>query len=216
MRAHIPLLLALSTNSPFWQGRDSGLASARVPLFQAFPRSGIPRAFASYCELVEATDVLIRCGAFPEPTFLWWDLRLQPRFGTIEVRVMDAQSRPGESAALAALVQALVRVEAEEEGFASPALVGAPEVLEENRFIALRDGVEARLLDPDRGRAVAVPDLLDRALIACAPAAAELGGDQALLGLDALVEQSGSSRQRIAALGPHGLAGLVQQLAEQF
>lgn len=93
MRAHLPLLLALSVNSPFWQCRDTGLASARTPLFQAFPRVGIPRVFADYAEWVEAVDLLIRCNAFPEPTFLWWDVRPQPRVGTVEVRVMDARPR---------------------------------------------------------------------------------------------------------------------------
>ena len=91
MRAHLPLLLALSANSPFWQGRDTGLASARTPLFQAFPRVGIPRAFDDYDDYVETVDLLIRSDAFPEPTFLWWDVRPQPRFGTIEIRIMDAQ-----------------------------------------------------------------------------------------------------------------------------
>ena len=106
---HIPLLLALSVNSPFWQGRDTGLASARTPLFQAFPRVGIPRAFADYAEYVETVDVLIRCDAVPEPTFLWWDVRPQPRFGTVEVRIMDAQTTLADTAALAALVQSIVR-----------------------------------------------------------------------------------------------------------
>src|SRR3712207_9592605 len=85
LRAQLPLLLALSANSPFWQGRDSGLASARTPLFQAFPRVGIPRAFASYNDWVETVDLLVRCEAFPDPSFLWWDVRLQPRYGTGEV-----------------------------------------------------------------------------------------------------------------------------------
>src|SRR5918997_2858771 len=108
MRAHIPVLLALSANSPFTRGRDSGLASARTPVFQAFPRTGIPREFATYADYAEAVDVLMRCGAIPEPTFIWWDVRLQPRLGTLEVRVMDAQTRIRDTAALAALVQCLV------------------------------------------------------------------------------------------------------------
>ncbi len=114
LRTHIPLLLALSVNSPFWQGRDTGLASARTPLFQAFPRVGIPRAFADYAEYVESVDVLIRCDAVPEPTFLWWDVRPQPRFGTVEVRIMDAQTTLADTAAIAALVQCIVRLEVEE------------------------------------------------------------------------------------------------------
>jgi len=98
LRTHIPLLLALSVNSPFWQGRDTGLASARTPLFQAFPRVGIPRDFGDYGDYVESVDVLIRSGAVPEPTFLWWDVRPQPRFGTVEVRIMDAQTTVAETA----------------------------------------------------------------------------------------------------------------------
>ena len=78
LRAHLPLLLALAANSPFWQGRDTGLASTRTPIFQAFPRVGVPRAFPSYGQYVEAVDQLLRCHAFPAPTFLWWDVRLQP------------------------------------------------------------------------------------------------------------------------------------------
>src|SRR6478735_2291354 len=105
MRAHIPVLLALSANSPFTRGRDSGLASARTPVFQSFPRTGIPREFATYAEYVESIDILIRCGAIPEPTFIWWDVRLQPKLGTIEIRVMDAQTRIRDTAALVALVQ---------------------------------------------------------------------------------------------------------------
>ena len=106
VRVHVPLFLALSANSPFWQGRDTGLATARVPIFGAFPRVGIPRAFGSYEEYVATIDVLLRGRAFPEPTFLWWDVRLQPRFGTLELRVMDAQTRAGQ--AVAALVSASV------------------------------------------------------------------------------------------------------------
>src|SRR5262245_22610233 len=113
IRGHLPVLLALSGNSPFWQGRDSGLASARTPVFQAFPRTGPPRWFADYADYVEAIDVLVRCDAIPEPTFLWWDARLQPRFGTLEVRIMDSQIAVADTAAIAALVQCLVRLGAD-------------------------------------------------------------------------------------------------------
>ncbi len=105
MRAHLPLLLALSANSPFWQGRDTGLArrarrSSRPSRASASRASSAPTPTTS-----RRIDLLIRCGAFPEPTFLWWDVRLQPRFGTLEVRVMDAQTRVADTAALVALVQ---------------------------------------------------------------------------------------------------------------
>src|SRR6201985_3428408 len=149
MRAHLPVLLALAANSPFMRGRDSGLASARTPVFQAFPRTGLPRAFGTYAAYVEAIDVLLRCDAIPEPTFVWWDLRLQPRYGTLEIRVMDAQTRIRDTAALDALVQCLVRLESL-DGFAEPE--DTPEAMDENRFLAARDGIDAQLLDVCRGR----------------------------------------------------------------
>jgi glutamate---cysteine ligase / carboxylate-amine ligase len=215
MRAHLPLLLALSANSPYWQGRDTGLASARTPLFQAFPRVGIPRAFADYDEYVEAIDLLLRCEAFPEPTFLWWDVRLQPRFGTIEVRIMDAQTTIADSAALVALVQSLVRLEVE-EGYASSALVGAPEVLEENRFLAARDGIEAELIDPTAGRRIPARELLGQTLDACAPHAEDLGCRVELDGVRQLSDRPGRARQMSGAGGPDGLVGLVAALAGAF
>src|SRR5206468_7317568 len=129
-----------------WEGRSSGFVSTRTPLFQAFPRVGVPRRFDSYRAYVEAVDLLIRSGAIPEPTFLWWDVRPQPRLGTVEVRIMDAQSTVTDTAALAALVQSIARLELE-EGFASPALLDAPEAIAENRFLAARDGMQARLLN---------------------------------------------------------------------
>ena len=131
---------------PSGRAATPGLASARTPLFQAFPRVGIPRAFADYEDYVAAVDLLIRCDAFPEPTFLWWDVRPQPRFGTVEVRIMDAQTTVSETGALAALVQSIARLEVE-QGYLSPLQLNAPEVLDENRFLAARDGVAAELID---------------------------------------------------------------------
>jgi carboxylate-amine ligase len=215
MRAHLPLLLALSANSPFWQGRDTGLASARTPLFQGFPRVGIPRAFSDYAEYVEAIDLLLRCDAFPEPTFLWWDVRLQPRFGTIEVRIMDAQTTTRDSAGLVALVQSLVRLEVA-EGFAAEDLVGAPEVLAENRFLAARDGIEAELIVPSLGRRLPARRVLDATLDACLPHAEELGCARELEAVRQLSDRPGRARQLSGAAGPQGLVGLVSALAGAF
>jgi carboxylate-amine ligase len=201
MRAHVPLLLALSANSPFWQGRDSGLASARTPLFQAFPRAGLPRVFADYEDLVCAQDALIRCGAIREASFIWWDVRLQPRYGTLEVRVMDTQTTLARTQALVELVRALAEAEATEEGLASPGLVGSYEALNENRFLALRDGVEARFIDPERGVLVPVPEVLE---------ALEIGDFSMLL------EDPGPELQRRAAGGERGLLSLVQDLIDRF
>ena len=211
LRAHVPMLLALSANSPFWQGRDSGLASARTSIFQAFPRVGIPRGFGSYAEWVEAVDVMLRCGAFPEPTYLWWDVRLQPRFGTVEVRIMDAQACTADTVALCALVQSVARLELE-EGYASPATLGAPEVLDENRFLAARDGMDASFLDPDGERVVPARDELARLLAAAAPHAAALGCGEELAGVEALGRSTGAERQRQSA-SDHGLEAVVADLA---
>lgn len=111
MRVHIPVLLALSANSPFWQGRDAGMASTRTPLFGAFPRTGLPPFLADYGEWIDAVNLLVGSEAIPDPTFLWWDLRPQPRFGTLELRIMDAQTRTEDTAALVALSPALARLE---------------------------------------------------------------------------------------------------------
>jgi carboxylate-amine ligase len=198
LRAHLPMLLALSGNSPFWQGRDTGLASMRTPLFQAFPRVGIPRECRSYADYVEGVDMLLRCDAIPEPTFLWWDVRLQPRFGTIEVRIMDAQTRVADTAALTALVQCLVHLEAH-EGHAGRSLVSRPEVLEENRFIAARDGMEAKLLDPALECRRDAREWLDELLDVCAPHAAELGCPAELEAVRTLAGAPGAARQRSRA-----------------
>jgi carboxylate-amine ligase len=214
LRAHIPILLALSANSPFWQGRDTGLASARTPLFQAFPRVGIPRAFGSYGEYVRAVNLLLDCHAFPDHTYLWWDVRPQPRLGTVEVRIMDAQSTLDATGALVALVQSLVRLELV-DGHADATLVHAPEVLDENRFLAARDGVEAQLVDPVLGRAVPVDDVVSELIVLCAPHAAELGCAEELKHVASLLVDPGPSRQRRLA-ERDGLVGLVADLAADF
>jgi carboxylate-amine ligase len=174
VRAHLPMLLALSANSPFWQGRATGLASTRTSVFGAFPRTGVPRRFTSYEDWVQTVDTLLRSGAFPEPTFLWWDVRPQPALGTVEVRVMDAQTDLEATAALCALVQSLARLEIE-QGYASRALVDAEEVLEENRFLAARDGIEADLLDPEAEMRRPARAQLRRLLDALRPHADALG-----------------------------------------
>lgn len=215
LRGHLALLSALAANSPFWQGRDTGLASARVPIFQAFPRVGVPRHFADYSEYVETVDLLLRCQAFPEPTFLWWDVRPQPRYGTVEVRVMDAQTRPRTTATLVALLQSIASLELE-EGYSSLDRLGSPEVLAENRFIAARDGVHARLIDSTLERAVPVTEILANLLPALAPHADRLGCRDALEDVAGLATTSGSDEQLRVAAELGSLIGLVAFLADEF
>jgi glutamate---cysteine ligase / carboxylate-amine ligase len=214
LRAHLPLLLALSASSPFLRGRATGLASNRTVVFQGFPRTGIPRRFESYGDWAATVDLLLRSGAIPDPTFLWWDVRPQPGLGTVEVRVMDAQPRLAATAGLVALVQALARLELE-QGYAAPELVDAQEVLAENRFLAARDATEARLIDPVRATLVPVPELLEDVLIAARPHAASLGALAELEQVRLLVLNAEPRRQeRLVASA--GWPALVEDLAIRF
>ena len=215
LRAHLPLLLALSVNSPLWQGRDTGLASARTPLFQAFPRVGIPRLFRDYRQWAETVDVLLRSEAFSDPTFLWWDVRPQPRLGTVELRIADAQSTTRDTAALVALVQAVARLELS-EGYVDQNLLAMPEVLDENRFIAARDGMDARLIDPMLERQVPARVQLAELLAACVPHAWELGSTHELSTVPALAERTGARRQLDAYAETDDLAEVVAGLADVF
>ncbi len=215
MRVHLPLLLALSANSPFWQGRDTGLASARTPLFQAFPRVGIPRVFADFGEWADIVDLLIRTDTMPDPTYIWWDVRPQPRFGTIEIRIMDAQSRLDRVGPLVALVQSLARVEAT-EGLASEKAIHAQEVLDENRFLATRDGVHARFVDPVTAQRIDVAELLSSVIDVCTPHAEDLGCAAELAAVADIAADGADGRQRRLADEHGGLGGLVEALADEF
>lgn len=215
LRPHLPLLLALSANSPYWQGRDSGLASARTPIFQAFPRVGIPRPFDSYEDYVEAIDLLLRSQAIPEPTHLWWDVRLQPRFGTVEIRIMDVQSSPEFTHALVGLVQTIAHLELEEGFHASP-LAGQNEVLIENRFSASRDGMHALLIDPLTETRVRADAVMDTLLEVARPHAQELGCEPALDMAAELAAHNGAERQRTMFEHAGNLTDLVAALADEF
>ncbi|MBV9002425.1 MAG: YbdK family carboxylate-amine ligase [Solirubrobacterales bacterium] len=214
LRAHLPMLLALSASSPFLRGEYTGLASNRTILFQGFPRTGIPRRFDSYADWVKTVDVLVQSGAVPEPTFLWWDIRPQPRLGTVEIRIMDAQPRLAATAALTALVQAIARLELE-RGYAPAALLGANEVLAENRFIAARDATAAELIDPTRGVRVPVAHLLDDVLDATRDHAAALDSLEELEEVRMLVLAPEITRQE-RLMGSAGLRLLVGDLAARF
>ncbi len=214
LRAHLPMLLGLSASSPLLRGRATGLASNRTILFQGFPRTGLPRRFDSYRDWVATVDLFVRSGAIPEPTFLWWDVRPQPRLGTVEVRIMDAQPRLASTAGLVALVQALARLELE-QGFASQKLISAQEVLAENRFIAARDATAAELIDPVSATLVPLPRLLDEVVAAARPHAVALGAVEELEEVRTLVLAPEPRRQeRLAASA--GVQQLVADLAARF
>ncbi|HWH44771.1 MAG TPA: YbdK family carboxylate-amine ligase [Thermoleophilaceae bacterium] len=213
VRQVAPVLIALSANSPYSRGRDSGFASVRRALFQAFPRTGTPRHFEGYGDYVRAVESLVAPGAVPDPSFLWWDIRLQPRFGTVELRMMDSQSRLDDIAALVAFVQSFARLVIE-ESYVGPG--GGPEVVSENAFLAARDGIDARLIDPRTERLVPVRDLLGGLLARCLPHAAALGCATELDGVRRLAAENGASRQRALHVGEGGFEDLLASLAQEF
>ena len=113
MRVHVPVLLALSANSPFWRGDDTGLTSTRMPIFRAFPRVGIPPDYKDWEDYERRIAFMVDAGVMDDYTYLWYDVRPHPNFGTVEIRACDAQTRVEHTLALAALIQAMVKELAE-------------------------------------------------------------------------------------------------------
>ena len=195
---HLPDLLALSANSPFWRGEATGLASSRQMVFAAFPRSGPPPRFRDYADYAEVVGQLEKTGCIADYTHIWWDIRLHPRFGTIEVRVMDAITRVEETVALTAYVQALVKHYAErfESGAELPSFHRI--LISENKWLGARYGLEAPVMDLATGRRNRVPvaQLIRRTLRDIAPHAKELGAERELEGIkDILAKGNGADRQ---------------------
>jgi carboxylate-amine ligase len=211
LRSDLPLLLALSGNSPYWRGEDSGFASIRTPIFSMFPRVGIPRRFGSYTEYVGAVEPLVGSEAIPEPGFLWWDVRLRPQLGTVEVRIMDAQTRVADAAALAAVVHCVACLRATGERPTDP----GPEVLAENRFLAARDGMRAQIIDSRTLRKRSIRGALTELLGHCESIAPRLGCVDELAAASALAADPGAARQRrLATLD--GVAALPAWLESEF
>jgi glutamate---cysteine ligase / carboxylate-amine ligase len=209
LREQLPLLQALAANSPFWHGRDSGLATARAQLFRGYPSADIPRAFDSYDDYAESVEGVVAAGDLPDYTFLWWDIRPHPRLGTVEVRAMDSQSALWSAAGLAALIHGLARAEAHEPRDAWL----AREVLMEASFTAARHGLGAQL--PIDGALRPVPDVARAALERARPHAEALGSADALQGIERiLAEGNGADRQR-AAHARGGMPALLDLLVAE-
>ena len=195
---HLPDFLALSANSPFWRGEATGLASSRQMVFAAFPRSGPPPRFRDYADYAEVVGQLEKTGCIADYTHIWWDIRLHPRFGTIEVRVMDAVTRAEETVALTAYVQALVKHYAErfDSGAELPSFHRI--LISENKWLGARYGLEAPVMDLATGRRNRVPvaQLIRRTLRDIEPHARELGAERELEGIkDILAKGNGADRQ---------------------
>jgi carboxylate-amine ligase len=210
MRHHLPVLEALTANSPFRDGSDTGMASARASVVRSYPRFELPRAFRDYEDFLRVADQLIAAAGVEDYTYIWWDVRPHPNLGTVEVRGMDIQPRPEQNAAIAALIQALAAKEIDRP--AAPGLTR--EAIEESYYQAGRYGLEARLMVDDHTAAPA-RDVARGTLEEARPYAAQLGGEGALEEIDRILsEGNGADRQR-RIHGEAGMDTLLGDLAER-
>ena len=215
MRVHLPLLLALSANSPFWRGDATGLDSARTPIFRTFPRVGIPPRYDNFDDWRKRIEFMVRAKAIGDYTYLWYDVRPHPNFGTVEIRVMDSQTRVEHTLALAALVQAMVK-ELAEHYEAGKRLSRYPyEMLDENKWLAARHGLDGQLVDLPKTDRVPVGDLARRLMKRLRPHAEELGSATELEGLEDILENgTGASRQIVVYEANHDLREVVREVLD--
>ncbi|WP_320671359.1 carboxylate-amine ligase, partial [Patulibacter defluvii] len=197
LRSHLPELAALAANAPFHDGRDSGRASVRPGLCDLLPRQGVPPALGSLRDYADQLDWGAAAGRLPTPRRWWWELRLHPLHGTVEVRVCDAQATVAETRAIAALVRALVHDLADRHDGGERLPVAPTWRIEENRWLAARDGLDAVLADPIDGRRATARTRLAQLVERLAPTAAALGDGDALAAVAGLLEAGGgAARQR--------------------
>jgi carboxylate-amine ligase len=195
---HLAPLLALSASSPFWRGEATGLASSRQMVFAAFPRSGPPPRFRNYQDYAEVIGQLEKTGCIADYTHIWWDIRLHPRFGTVEIRICDAVTRVEDAVALTAYCQSLVKHLSEQHEAGEEIPTYHRILTTENKWLAARYGLEAPIMDLATGRRNRIPvaQLVRRTLRAIEPHARELGCDRQLEGIrDILGRGNGADRQ---------------------
>jgi carboxylate-amine ligase len=214
LRPQICDLVALSASSPFWRGFSTGLHSVRHSIFATFPRSGVPPAFRDYREFATYVGTLERSRLLDDYTQIWWDLRPHPQLGTIEVRAMDAVAQLEDAVALAAYVQALVKraVEAPEP---PPPSALEDAIVRENKWQAIRHGLDATVIAAD-GWPLPVREHVLRTLDELADAAAELGGEAALQGIERIVRGGTGADRQLAAFAESGdLRSVTRSIAEE-
>jgi carboxylate-amine ligase len=213
MRVHVPLLLALSANSPFWRGDQTGLDSTRTPIFRAFPRVGIPPRYDDFEDYAKRIEFMTTCKVIRDYTYLWWDVRPHPRLGTVEIRVMDSQTRVEHTLALAAMVQAMVKELAEHFESGQELSRYPYEMLDENKWLAARHGLDGTLVDLPSTRRVLVSDLTRRLLERLHPHAEELGAAAELEEVEDILEDgNGASRQAVVFAANHDLREVAAEI----
>jgi glutamate---cysteine ligase / carboxylate-amine ligase len=209
-RLYLPALQALSANSPFQEGVDTGHASARTSVVRSYPRFQVPRRFRDYEHFCRVADQLIAAAGVDEYTYIWWDVRPHPKLGTVEVRALDVPTAPTTSSAIAALIQAIAAKELE---YPTPLRLSR-EALEESYFQAARHGLDAEIVLDEESPAPA-REVSRRMIESVRPYAGDLGGDGALAELErVLAEGNGADEQR-RIHAESGIDGLLQNLVQR-
>jgi glutamate---cysteine ligase / carboxylate-amine ligase len=213
MRVHVPVLLGLSANSPFWRADATGLASTRTPIFRAFPRVGIPPTYRSWEDYERRIEFMVRARVIEDYTYLWHDVRPHPNFGTVEVRVMDSQTHVEHTLGLAALVQALVK-ELAEHFEAGKRLSRYPfEMLDENKWLAARHGLDGELVDLPHDHRVPTRALARRLLDRMREHSQDLGSVRELDAVEDLLERgNGAARQVVVYEANHDLREVMAEI----
>ncbi|MGB8342051.1 MAG: carboxylate-amine ligase [Chthoniobacterales bacterium] len=215
-RYFLPHLYALSTNSPFWVGRNTGLKGYRLKVFERFPRTGMPDAFESLSEYQDYLTLLIKTGCVDNAKKIWWDIRLHPFFDTLEVRVCDAQSRVDDTLALAAVIQAIVAKLHKLQHDNLTFRIYRRRLIDENRWRASRYGIDGRMIDFGREAEVDTRELLSELLDFISPEVDELGSGQEIEHVERILrEGTGADRQIAAWERQHNMHDVVDLIVDE-
>jgi carboxylate-amine ligase len=207
IRTYVPLVNALAANSSFWFGEDSGLASARTVIFRSYPRAAMAPQFDDFDHFCQVTRQICVAGGLDDYTQIWWDVRLHPLLGTIEVRAADTQTEVRRAAAIAAFVHCLAIVEARRDQAGIP----SREALAESSFQATRHGLSAKLLSRS-GELVPAPELAKRCLENAAPVAAELGCEREIDDVERILDEGCGADIQRQIHAERGMDGLLDYL----
>jgi glutamate---cysteine ligase / carboxylate-amine ligase len=213
MRVHLAVLLALSANSPFWRADSTGLMSSRTPIFRAFPRVGIPPQYGDWADYEREIGFMVESGVIEDYTWLWYDVRPHPNFGTVEIRVCDSQTRVEHTLALAALIQAMVK-ELSEHFDAGGELAPYPwQMLDENKWLAARHGLDGELVDLPSSDRVGAKELARRLLERLREHAEDLGSAAELEAIQDLIDRgNGAARQLVVYEANHDLREVMAEI----
>jgi carboxylate-amine ligase len=215
-RYFLPHIYALSVNSPFWVGQDTGLKGYRLKVFERFPRTGIPDAFESLSEYEDYCKLLVKTGCVDNAKKIWWDIRLHPFFDTLEVRVCDAQSRVDDTLAIAALIQAVIAKLYKLQWQNMSFRVYRRRLLDENRWRASRYGIDGKLIDFGRETEVDTRSLLNELLEFVSTEVNELGSENEMAHIERIMgEGTGADRQLAIWERTQDMKAVVDQIVAE-